>query len=161
TADVLTAAAAELVARGGAVREVALTDEPWLYLKPLFQAEAGTAERLRALLEGPHPLAGGDSDVAAVEHKLGITLASRQREAIAQALSRKVLVITGGPGTGKSTLVRGILDLFEMRSMRCGLAAPTGRAARRLAEATGREAKTIHRLLEFDVGGPKRNLDRP
>ncbi len=81
--------------------------------------------------------------------------------ALCAALADKVLVITGGPGTGKSTLVRGILDVFEAQRLRCALAAPTGRAARRLAEATGRAAKTIHRLLELDVGGPKRGQDRP
>jgi exodeoxyribonuclease V alpha subunit len=161
--NVLAGAATELVARGDAVREDALTPEPWLYLRHLYNAEAGTAQRLAALVAGAHPLGGEDASgaVAAVEQKLGFTLANRQRAAIAQALTHKVLVITGGPGTGKSTLVRGILDVFEANRLRCALAAPTGRAARRLAEATGREAKTIHRLLEFDAGGPKRAPERP
>ena len=161
--DVLARAAADLVGQGDVVREETLTPVPWLYLRPLFHAEAGTAQRLRALLTGAHPLAGTVADAAIedIERRMGLTLASRQREAIARALADKVLIITGGPGTGKSTLVRGILDVFEAKALRCALAAPTGRAARRLAEATGRQAKTIHRLLEFDVGGPKRGQDLP
>jgi exodeoxyribonuclease V alpha subunit len=159
---VLMAAAGDLVAHGDAVRETELTPEPWLYLRALHHAEAGVAERLTALLAGTHPLAGIDADraLAWVEEKMALTLADRQRDAIARALTQKVLVITGGPGTGKSTLMRGILDIFAAKKLRCALAAPTGRAARRLGEATGRDAKTIHRLLEFDLGGPKRTEDR-
>jgi exodeoxyribonuclease V alpha subunit len=161
--DVLARAAVDLVGQGEVVREETLTPVPWLYLRPLFHAEAGTAQRLRALLTGTHPLAGTGADAAIedIERRMGLTLARRQREAIARALVDKVLIITGGPGTGKSTLVRGILDVFEAKALRCALAAPTGRAARRLAEATGRPAKTIHRLLEFDIGGPKRGQDLP
>src|SRR5262249_26099639 len=68
---------------------------------------------------------------------------------------------TGGPGVGKTTLVRGILEIFLAKKLRCGLCAPTGRAAKRLAETTGQEAKTIHRLLEFDQSGPKRDREHP
>jgi exodeoxyribonuclease V alpha subunit len=161
--EVLAEAADALVTAGEAVRETARTPEPWLYLRPLHQAETGTAERLAALLDGPHPLAGVEADEAVrrVEAKMGLALAGRQREAIGRALTQKVLVLTGGPGTGKSTLVRGVLDVFEAGGLRCGLAAPTGRAARRLAEATGREARTLHRLLELGAGGPKRHPGRP
>ena len=125
--------------------------EPWLYLKPLFLAELGVARTLSSLCLGPHPLAGIDSQAALawVERKMGFELATAQREAIRQALTQKVLVVTGGPGVGKTTIVRGILDIFSAKHLRCACA-PTGRAAKRLAEATGREAKTIHRLLEFD-----------
>src|SRR5258707_1368694 len=89
---------------------------------------------------------------------MGIELAPLQREAIRQATTQKMLVITGGPGTGKTTIVRGILEIFADRGLRCALAAPTGRAAKRLSETTSREAKTIHRLLEYDpaYGGFKR-----
>ena len=98
-----------------------------------------------------------------VEGKLGIKLAAGQQEAIRQACQQKMLVITGGPGVGKTTLVRSILEIFTAKKLKCVLAAPTGRAAKRLAETTGRTAKTIHRLLEFDpaTGEFKRNQQNP
>jgi exodeoxyribonuclease V alpha subunit len=90
-------------------------------------------------------------------------LAAAQREAIRQACQQKMLVITGGPGVGKTTLVRSILEIFSAKKLKCVLAAPTGRAAKRLAETTGRTAKTVHRLLEFDpVSGEfKKNQQNP
>ena len=101
--------------------------------------------------------------IAWVEGKLGIKLAAGQQEAIRQACQQKMLVITGGPGVGKTTLVRSILEIFAAKKLKCVLAAPTGRAAKRLAETTGRTAKTIHRLLEFDpaTGEFKRNQQNP
>jgi len=136
---------------------------PWLYLKPLFLAELGVARTLRQLREGPHPLPDIKTDAALewVEKKMAIELAPTQRDAIRQATTRKVLVITGGPGVGKTTIVRGILEIFAAKGMRCALCAPTGRAAKRLSETTGREARTIHRLLEFDpaAGGFKRGRE--
>src|SRR5262249_22182229 len=101
--------------------------------------------------------------LAWVEKKMGLELAPLQRDAIRQATTRKVLVVTGGPGTGKTTIVRGILEVFAAKGLHCALCAPTGRAAKRLQESTGREARTIHRLLEFDpgVGGFKRDRDHP
>jgi exodeoxyribonuclease V alpha subunit len=140
-------------------------EEPWLYLKPLFLAELGAARSLHALTAGSHPLVGLDSEASLswVEKRIGLELAPLQRDAIRQAASQKVLVITGGPGTGKTTLVRGILEVFAGRGRRCALCAPTGRAAKRLSETTGREAKTIHRLLEFDpaLGGFKHDRGKP
>ena len=139
-------------------------EEPWLYLKPLFLAELGVARCLTKLREGGHPLPALDLDKALswIEQKMGLELAVKQREAIAQAAREKVLVITGGPGTGKTTIVRGILEVFSARKQRVALCAPTGRAAKRLSETTGREAKTIHRLLEFDpaFGAFKRDADQ-
>jgi exodeoxyribonuclease V alpha subunit len=140
-------------------------EEPWLYLKPLFLAELGVARALLALRQGAHPLPALNVETALgwVETKMGLTLAPTQREAIRQAATRKLLVVTGGPGVGKSTIVKGILEIFAAKGQRCALCAPTGRAARRLAETTGREAKTIHRLLEFEpaLGGFKRDRHHP
>ncbi len=149
---------------GSLVREPG-GDEPWLYLKPLFLAELGVARSLHRLQQGGHPLPAVNLDVALdwVQKKMGVELAPRQRDAIGQATRDKVLVVTGGPGVGKTTIVRGILEIFAARKLRCALCAPTGRAAKRLSETTGREAKTIHRLLEFDpaFGGFKRDANNP
>ena len=124
-----------------------------LYLKPMFLAELGVARSIQALLSGTHPLPATDvpAAVAWAESRLGIALAPAQREAVGLALTEKVLVLTGGPGTGKTTIVRAILDIFEAKKQRVVLCAPTGRAAKRLGEATGREAKTVHRTLEYDA----------
>jgi exodeoxyribonuclease V alpha subunit len=138
--------------------------EPWLYLRGRYHAETGVARALLALQSGKHPLPAIDVPAALgwVETKMGLTLASAQREAIRQATASKVLVVTGGPGVGKTTIVRGILEIFSAKKLKCGLCAPTGRAAKRLAETTGREAKTIHRLIEFGPGGgSKRDQERP
>jgi len=145
------------------VRETALTPTPWLYLRAMQRAEAGVAERFHELRDGQHPLPKIDVDaaIAWVEKIMNLALAASQREAIRQAATQKVLVITGGPGVGKTTLVRGILEIFLAKKLRVSLCAPTGRAAKRLAESTGRPASTIHRLLEFDRRGPARNADHP
>jgi exodeoxyribonuclease V alpha subunit len=94
---------------------------------------------------------------------LGVALAESQREAVAVALKAKTLVITGGPGVGKTTIVNSILKIVMAKGIKAALAAPTGRAAKRLSESTGLEAKTIHRLLEFEPinGGFKRSADFP
>jgi exodeoxyribonuclease V alpha subunit len=161
--EVTRAAVEDLRKEGEIVREPG--SPPWLYLKPLFLAELGIARAIHKLQQGEHPLPRLDVDAAIrrVEEKMGLELADYQREALHAVTRDKVLVVTGGPGTGKTTLVRGILDLFTSRGLRCSLCAPTGRAARRLTETTGREARTIHRLLEFDaaLGGFKRTDVHP
>jgi exodeoxyribonuclease V alpha subunit len=144
---IIDSAIEQLIIDGELVR-----DESLVYLQSLHHSETGVARRLRDLMAGTHPLPVIDIDkaVAWAEKHMAVTLAPQQRQAVAQACRQKVLVITGGPGTGKTTLVRAVLDIFAAKRMRMTLAAPTGRAAKRLAESTGREAKTIHRLLEFD-----------
>jgi exodeoxyribonuclease V alpha subunit len=149
---------------GDVVREPA-GEEPWLYLKPLFLAELGVARAVRKLQAGGHPLPEVDAEAAVswVEKRMGLELAASQRDAVRAATREKVLIVTGGPGVGKTTIVRGLLEVFTLRRQRCALCAPTGRAAKRLTETTGREAKTIHRLLEFEpaLGGFKRDANNP
>ena len=136
-----------------------------VYSGALHAAETGLAEALLALMRSKlEPLS---IDLAAAlrwfEGKQGLRLAPEQQDAIAAATSSKVLVITGGPGTGKTTLVNGIIQILEKKGRRIVLAAPTGRAARRMSETTGREAKTVHRLLEFSpkTHGFQRNRAAP
>jgi exodeoxyribonuclease V alpha subunit len=136
-----------------------------IYLPALHTSELGAASRLRSLLGEPlHPIT---IDVAKAlewfEARHRIELAGEQRDGIRQAMDSKVLVITGGPGTGKTTLINAIVQILEKKERSIQLAAPTGRAARRLADLTGRDARTLHRLLEFSprTGGFERNPGRP
>jgi exodeoxyribonuclease V alpha subunit len=127
-------------------------DQPCLFLTPLYRAEAGVASNLHRLMAGVVPWGRLDLDTVIpwVEKQTERTLSPSQREAVARALTSKVTVITGGPGVGKTTIVTSILKALQARRMRVVLCAPTGRAAKRLGESTGREAKTIHRVLAFD-----------
>ncbi len=131
--------------------ETMLREEQAVYLPPFYHSEIGVAERLRTLLHAPSRLAFYRR--ADLDRLLGqaaeLTLNTGQRAAVQAALTHKITVLTGGPGTGKTTAVRTLIRLLEAKGFRYALAAPTGRAAKRLAEATGREAKTLHRLLEF------------
>ncbi|MGQ9825433.1 MAG: ATPase, T2SS/T4P/T4SS family, partial [Desulfotomaculales bacterium] len=122
-----------------------------VYLRPLWVAEEKIAERLCRLSRAPAARPAVDPEKAAawVQDVNALTLAEKQKEALKKALTEKVLVITGGPGTGKTTLVKSILKIMEAKKQKVVLASPTGRAAKRLSEVTGREAKTIHRLLEY------------
>lgn len=120
-------------------------------LPEYFHAEFYAAMRLRELAVAPcEAPAGLDKEIERLQIVQGMTYAPAQRQAIAAALSSRVLVLTGGPGTGKTTTVNAILSLLEDRQLRVALAAPTGRAAKRLAQLTGHKASTIHRLLEVD-----------
>lgn len=165
--DIVDAAVEQQVADQQVVRESAAApgSDSWLFLPPLHHAEVASATFIHELLGEPHPLPAIDIEAALgwVEKAIRLKLAPMQREAIRQATTAKVLVITGGPGVGKTTIVRGILEIFAAKKLRCGLCAPTGRAAKRLAQTTGREAKTIHRLLEYDPtsGGAKRDREHP
>ena len=154
-------AAKRLVGEGRAVDE-----EGALWTPELAAAETASAKRLSVLIETP-PRGRRDLDAAKAlafaEEKTGRRFADAQRDAITRAAGGKVTVITGGPGTGKTTVVDAICRVVMARRERILLGAPTGRAAKRLAEATGLEAKTIHRLLEIDprAGGFKRNDSNP
>lgn len=161
--DIVRAALAGLVEDKELIRSSQVTPEPWIYLPWLFNAEVQVARRLLELLKEPHPLAGTDAQkaLAWVEGRMGLGLAQGQREAIRQAVTRKVLIVTGGPGVGKTTIVRGILEIFQAKKLKCRLAAPTGRAAKRLSESTGQEAGTIHRLLGFGKGKAKHDAGNP
>ena len=139
--------------------------EDLVYLKSLDLAEQFLAMHLMRLSRGSHPCPDLDVDKAAewAGNKLKLTLAESQRSALRQAVTSKVMVITGGPGVGKTTLINGIVKIFEAKQLKVLLCAPTGRAAKRMSEATGMEAKTIHRLLEFDPahGKFKHNQEHP
>ena len=140
-------------------------ETPCVFLTGLYRAELRIAERLMLLARGilPWPWIDPDKALPWVEQRMGFSLAESQIEAIRLALVSKVLVITGGPGVGKTTIVRGILRILSAKGTRLALCAPTGRAAKRMTEATGFEAKTIHRLLEVDprTGGFKRDENNP
>ena len=130
-------------------------DEDRCYLPSLFQCESGSANRLTALLQTPSPYAGQDIQGMALqaEKTLGVTFENSQRRGMMTAWRSKVSVLTGGPGTGKTFTTRGILQGFAQWHARILLAAPTGRAAKRLTETTGREATTLHRMLGYRPGG--------
>ena len=138
---------------------------PSLFLTTLYRAETGTASNILRLLQGVLPWGDIDLDkvIPWVEGKTGLTLSDSQRMAVRLALSSKAVIITGGPGVGKTTLVNSILLTIRAKQITVTLCAPTGRAAKRLSESTGLEAKTIHRLLEFDpqTFGFKRNRENP
>lgn len=137
-----------------------------VYLAPYYYAEVKVSASLMLLKNSAESVSGNiDEDIKICEEETGIELAQGQREAVKAALSRGVAVITGGPGTGKTTAINCIIRIFTLKGKRVELAAPTGRAAKHMTEATGREARTIHRLLEYspDDEGFKfaRNAEAP
>ena len=136
-----------------------------VFLAGLYRAELTIAERLRRLAQGtlPWPSIEPDKALPWVEKRIDLTLAESQATAIRLMLKSKVLVMTGGPGVGKTTIINAILRILAAKDIRLLLCAPTGRAAKRMTEASGFEAKTIHRLLEVDhkSGGFKRDQDNP
>ena len=140
-------------------------ETPCVFLAGLHRAERTIAERLMRLANGRPPWSWIDPGKALpwVEQRIGLALAESQVAAIRLALMSKVLVMTGGPGVGKTTIVNAILRILAAKGVEILLCAPTGRAAKRMKEATDLEAKTIHRLLEVDPkgGGFKRGEDNP
>jgi len=143
----------------------AIGGEPCIFLRGLYLAERGVAERLLSLAQGspPWPVIDVEKAIPWVEKRTNKTLAESQRAAIEVVLRSKVTLVTGGPGVGKTTLLDAILRILSAKGAKIMLAAPTGRAAKRMTEQTGIEAKTLHRLLEIDplLGGFKRNAENP
>jgi exodeoxyribonuclease V alpha subunit len=158
-------AALDLELSEGSVVADALAGEAAIFLAHLHRDERRIADVLQELAQGAAPWGQIDAGKAVswVEQRLSLELATSQKAAVQQALASKVLVITGGPGVGKTTLINAILRILAAKKLRIQLCAPTGRAAKRLAETTGLEAKTIHRLLEFDPAayGFRRNAELP
>ena len=139
------------------------TDGEAIYLPPFYYSEVGTANRLLALLENKTAnLFAKPLNIEEISKSTGIEYDEVQIQAIKQAIDSKVMVLTGGPGTGKTTTTQGIIAALKSMGLRILLAAPTGRASKRMSEATGMEAKTIHRLLEYNPkDGYKRNDENP
>jgi exodeoxyribonuclease V alpha subunit len=138
-----------------AVTETIVVNEGRVYLPHLYYAEKGAATRCFQLSQVQRIELGDiPSEIGAIELRDNVTFAPLQKKALEKALSHNLLVLTGGPGTGKTTTIKGLIALMEARKKRIALAAPTGRAAKRMSEATGYEAKTIHRLLKYS---PKEN----
>jgi exodeoxyribonuclease V alpha subunit len=137
---------------GGSLLLEEIDGEPLIFLPHLRRAEEGIAGRIKRLAEAPpiYPPIDSEKAVAWCEQRTRKTLAPSQREALKTVLANRVVVITGGPGVGKTTLVNSILLILRAKGVKCLLCAPTGRAAKRLTETTGVEAKTIHRLLEIN-----------
>ena len=130
--------------------ESIVVDDKRVYLPHLYYAEQGAATRCYQLSQVQRIELGNiPAEIKAIEQRDGVTFAPRQKSALEKALSHNLLVLTGGPGTGKTTTIKGLIALLEARNKKIALAAPTGRAAKRMSEATGHEAKTIHRLLKF------------
>jgi len=161
----LIAAAVETELTAGNVLAGTTDGRQVIFLAGLYYAEQGIAQRLLQLQSGRLPWSAIDSEKAIpwVEQKTGLALSASQADALRLALISKVCVITGGPGVGKTTLVNSILKVLAAKKVNIALAAPTGRAAKRLSESTGMDGMTLHRLLETDPkeGGFKRNVENP
>ena len=158
-------AAVEAELAGGALVADRVGETPCLFLAALHRAERAIGARVRAIAAArlPWPPIDPDRAVPWAERRIGLTLARSQAAAVRLALTSKVLVVTGGPGVGKTTIVNAILGILAAKGVGIALCAPTGRAARRLRETTGMEARTIHRLLEVDPvsGGFRRGPEHP
>lgn len=145
--EVISMTLDHMLSSGDLIRETSSSlGEVAIYLPPFFHSEVGVARRLRSILAVSSPMPPGEASDAEDEN---VTYNDQQRMAIRTAAESKCMVLTGGPGTGKTTALLGILRVFRRQGLKTLLAAPTGRAAKRMTEATGMEAKTIHRLLEY------------
>ena len=148
--DVPDSAFDDILAEMSTAGELVMERDAW-YAPLLYHAECGCADRLKRLLRAPldHVPIQVENALKWVEKRVGIGLSEEQREAIRVGVHAKVMVITGGPGTGKTTVIKSLLAIMAAKGISCLLAAPTGRASKRMEAATGEEARTIHRLLEF------------
>jgi exodeoxyribonuclease V alpha subunit len=163
--EAVVAEAFERHLKDGKILAERIEGEEMIFLPLLRDAEERIARQLRSLANTgtPEPAIDVEKAIPWVEGKTGRKLSSSQHEALKTALRSRAVVITGGPGVGKTTLVQSLLKILTAKKLKCILAAPTGRAAQRLAEATGLEASTLHRLLEFQPGrgGFQRNASNP
>jgi exodeoxyribonuclease V alpha subunit len=161
----LVETAMRLELEGGAVIADDLEGRRCVFLAALYRAEREIAEKLKTLAVGKPcwPTIDVDKAISWVEQRTKLALADSQKAALRMALVSNVMVITGGPGVGKTTLVNSLLQILSAKTVTIALCAPTGRAAKRLSESTGLEAKTIHRLLETDprIGTFRRNEEEP
>lgn len=159
----------EILLRRKELNIVDVNGRDYVYLPEYLEAERFIASRVRFMLsadESCAPKAKEKEKIEALQQKNGISYASLQKEAIEQAISHHLFILTGGPGTGKTTTINAIIELLEEGGNQVALCAPTGRAAKRMSEVTGKDAKTIHRLLEVDFANPsslqfKRNEKNP
>jgi exodeoxyribonuclease V alpha subunit len=146
-------------------REEVKENNKAVYLAGLYASEVGVADKLKRLMQIPKELKVLDRDKAIewVQNELKISLAENQKKAVREAIDKKIMVVTGGPGTGKTTIINSIIRIYGKMGQRVLLAAPTGRAAKRMTETTAHEARTIHRLLEFSpkAGGFRRDESNP
>lgn len=148
--DTIEAAIDALVESGRLISQM-MNGKEFLFLPQIYSAEKLAAQRILVMTK--FPPAGRvtvEEDIEKIEKEENIHYESKQREAILTAANKGILILTGGPGTGKTTALNGILKLFELDGIDVALTAPTGRAAKRMSEITGKEAKTIHRLLEVE-----------
>ena len=138
------------IAAGALVQEE-LDGRPFLFIPSIYQAERTIADRIKMMIQfPPQESLIAPSELATFEAANGITFDDKQRQAIEIAVNKGLLILTGGPGTGKTTTVKGIISMMKSRGLKVALTAPTGRAAQRMEELTGYEAKTVHRLLEVE-----------
>ena len=128
------------------------TEPHRIYLRSLFFSELSVAKRVKAILDAPHSFKVFDADraIAWWQSRAGFELAVKQREALEQSLKSKFSIITGGPGVGKTTIIRALVEIYGQKKLSVVLAAPTGRAAKRMTESVGAPAQTIHRLLKWN-----------
>lgn len=161
--DLIGSTVDQMITDEDVIVEKALSDQEAIYLPPFYFSEVGVAKRMKAMLESKEGIRINTDGLAErIQNRTGLNYDDVQMQAILTAVQSKVLVLTGGPGTGKTTTTLGIITAFREAKAEILLAAPTGRAAKRLSEATGMEAKTIHRLLEYNpMEGYQKNEESP